>query len=206
MNANRYTDQALAFAGILQALQLVQNTAHGRPCDLGAMQTSLRSVLKLDASSVADVYEGVPSVAAGLRLLQTQLMSRNKKPDMELSRYLVTLLHLERKLSKRPDLLERIRAGVERAQQQTQHFDVSHANVLANFAETYSATLSTLQPRILVNGNPNRLADTAAANQIRALLLAAMRSAVLWRQCGGSRTGLLFGRKKLIAAATQLLR
>lgn len=206
MNSNRYNDQALAFAGILQALQLVQNTAYGRPCDLGAMQASLRSVLKLDASSVVDVYAGIPSVAAGLRLLQTQLMSRNKKPDMELSRYLVTLLHLERKLSKRPDLLDRIRAGVERAQQQAQHFDISHASVLANLAETYSATLSTLQPRILVNGNPSRLADTAAANQIRALLLAAMRSAVLWRQCGGSRTGLLFGRKKLIGAAAQLLR
>lgn len=206
MNTRQYTDRALAFAGILQALQLVQNVAHGKPSDLEDLQASLRSVLKLDATSVEDVYGGIRSLNNGLRLLQRQLLNRQKKPDMELSRYLVTLLHLERKLSKRPDLLDRIRTGVENAQQQVEHFDVSHANVLASLADTYSATVSTLHPRILVNGEPNRLADTAIANQIRSLLLAAMRSAVLWRQCGGTRIGLLLGRKKLLDAATQLLR
>ncbi len=206
MNDTQYTDRALAFAGILQSLQLVQNAAHGRPSDVEALQASLSSVLRLDASSVEDVYGGVEPLNNGLRLLQTQLMSQNKKPDIELSRYLVTLLHLERKLSKRADLLDRIRSGVERAQQQTEHFDVSHANILASLADTYSATVSTLRPRIMVNGDPNRLADSAVTNQIRSLLLAAMRSAVLWRQCGGTRIGLLLARKKLVEAATQLLR
>lgn len=206
MNDTQHTDRALAFAGILQALQLVQNAAHGRPSDVEALQASLSSVLRLDASSVEEVYGGIQPLSNGLRLLQTQLMSQNKKPDIELSRYLVTLLHLERKLSKRADLLDRIRSGVERAQQQAEHFDVSHANILASLADTYSASVSTLRPRIMVNGDPDRLADSAVTNQIRSLLLAAMRSAVLWRQCGGTRIGLLFARKKLIEAATQLLR
>ena len=66
------------------------------------------------------------------------------------------------------------------------------------------STVSTLQPRVMVNGDPARLADGAIANQIRALLLAGMRSAVLWRQCGGTRLGLLFGRRKLATLARRI--
>jgi high frequency lysogenization protein len=198
-------ERALAFAGILQALQLVQSTAYGKPYDVEAFQTSLNSILLIDADTVEEVYGGVAGVRNGLRLLKTQLMSQQQKPDGELSRYLVVLLHLERKLSKRSDLLNKLTEGIERAQQQLAHFDISHGNVVASLADTYAQTVSTLQPRIMVKGDPNRLSEAGVANQIRALLLAAMRSAVLWRQCGGTRLGLLLGRRKLVRAAEILL-
>lgn len=198
-------NRTLAFAGIVQALQLVQQIAYGRPYDVDAYQATLQSTLLLDAESVPEIYGGVEGVRSGLRLLQAQLMGGKQKPDAELSRYLVVLLHLERKLSKRDDLMERLRTGIEHAQNQVVHFDLMHANVLAGLANTYAETASTLSPKIMVNGEPSRLQDTAVANQIRTLLLAAMRSAVLWRQCGGTRLGLLFGRRKLTECATELL-
>jgi len=145
-------------------------------------------------------------VRNGLRLLPIQLLGEKRKPDPELSGYLLVLLHLERKLSKRADLLERLRTGIEHAQRQVGHFDIVHPSVLAGLADTYFETVSTLHPRIMVNGDSSRLQDAATANQIRALLLAAMRSAVLWRQCGGTRLGLLLGRRKLTDIATELLR
>jgi len=199
-------NRTLAFAGILQALQLVQQTAHGRRCDPGAMSASLRSTLALDSDSVEDIYGGVNGVRSGLRLVKSQLLGDKQRPDAELSRYLVVLLHLERKLSKRADLLERLRSGIDQVQRQVEHFEISHPNVLAGLAGTYAESVSTLNPRIMVNGEPSRLQDTAVANQIRALLLAAMRSAVLWRQCGGTRPGLLLGRRKLTDSAEALLR
>ncbi|HHH45244.1 MAG TPA: lysogenization regulator HflD [Gammaproteobacteria bacterium] len=200
------TDRALAFAGILQALHLVQQTARGKPVDLDALQASLNSVLKIDAPVVTDVYGDIGKVSTGLRLLQRQLMNGPEKPDTELSRYLVVLLHLERKLSKRADLLDTLGEDIRRAQEQNVHYAIDHPNLLANLADIYAHTVSTLKPRIMVNGEPARLTDTAVANQVRALLLAAMRSAVLWRQCGGTRLGLLLGRRKLAEAATALLK
>jgi len=198
--------RTLAFAGMLQALQLVKQSAYGKPADADSLQTTLNSVLSLDADSVEDVYGGVNGVRGGLRLIQSQLLGdRQKKPDAELSRYLVVLLHLERKLSKRADLLERLRTGVEHARRQLEHFDIQHPSVLAGLADTYADTVSTLNPRIMVNGDPARLQDVAVANRIRALLLAAMRSAVLWRQCGGTRLGLLLRRSKLTEHARELL-
>ncbi|MEN8803282.1 MAG: high frequency lysogenization protein HflD [Thiogranum sp.] len=198
-------DRALAFAGILQALQLVQSTAYGKPYDLEAIQTTLTSILLIDTETVEGVYGGVTGVKNGLRLLSTQLMGGKQKPDAELSRYLIVLLHLERKLSKRADLLDKLTEGIERVQKQLEHFDISHTNVLASLADSYAQTISTLQPRIMVKGEPTRLTETGVANQIRALLLAAMRSAVLWRQCGGTRLGLLLKRRKLADTAAELL-
>ena len=68
-------DRALAFAGILQALQLVQSAAYGKPYDLEAFQATLTSILLIDAATVEDVYGGAAGVKSGLRLLKTQLMS-----------------------------------------------------------------------------------------------------------------------------------
>ncbi|MFQ5645148.1 MAG: high frequency lysogenization protein HflD [Thiogranum sp.] len=200
------TDRALAFAGILQALHLVQQTANGKPYDLGAFQASLNSILLIDASSVIDVYGNVSNISTGLRLLQAQLMNGKQKPDAELSRYLVVLLHLERKLSKCADLLDTLGEGIKRAQEQNAHFAVNHPNQLSSLADIYANTVSTLKPRIMVKGDPGRLTNPGVANQVRALLLAAMRSAVLWRQCGGTRLGLLLGRRKLAETATALLK
>jgi len=204
MSEHGINDRTLAFAGILQALKLVGDTAHGKPCDLSSMQASLGSILIIDSDSVADIFGGIDNIRPGLLLLKSQLISGQHKPDIELSRYLVTLLHLERKLSKRPELLERLRTGIERAQAQAEHFDVMHVNLIANLADLYTNTVSTLPPRIMVHGLSERLSDTAVANRVRALLLAAMRAAVLWRQCGGTRTGLIFGRKRMIEAASSL--
>lgn len=197
-------NRALAFAGMLQALYLVQQTAHGRHCDREALEATLGSVLALDSASVETIYGNVDGVRIGLNLLPAQLLGEQRKPDVELSRYLVVLLHLERKLSKRHDLLERLRTGIEGAQRQIEHFDLTHPNVLAGLAGTYTETVSVMNPRIMVNGDPALLRDPGVANQVRALLLAAMRSAVLWRQCGGTRIGLVLGRRKLTEIARSL--
>ncbi len=143
MSKHNTEDQTLAFAGILQALQLVQQTAHGKPCDLAPMQTSLGSILVVDSDSVEAVYGGVEKLHMGLLLLKTQFISGRGKPDAELGRYLITLLHLERKLSQRANLLDCLRTGIERAQVQAKHFDVIHNNLVASLADLYKHLATT---------------------------------------------------------------
>ena len=57
----------------------------------------------------------------------------------------------------------------------------------------------------MVRGEPLHLQNPENVNRIRALLLAAIRSAMLWRQCGGRRLHILLGRKKLWRMADALL-
>ena len=103
-------------------------------------------------------------------------------------------------------LLENISQGLERARQQSEHFSLTHENVIANLADTYLNTVSTINPRIMVNGDPHLLQRPDVANRIRALLLAGIRSAVLWRQSGGGRLQLLFKRRAILNEAGSLLR
>jgi len=114
-------------------------------------------------------------------------------------------MHLERKLAKKPDMLKTIAQGIEKAREQARHFSSTHENVVANLADLYVNTISTLPPRIIVNGEHGYLSDPENANKVRALLLAAIRSAVLWRQCGGMRLQLLLNRRKIIEEAEKIL-
>jgi len=121
------------------------------------------------------------------------------------SQYVITLLHLESKLEKHPELLKKIHDGICTTQARLEHFPSLHENIIAQLAQIYSDTISTLRPRIMIQGNPLYLQDNTNASRIRALLLAGIRSAMLWRQCGGGRFKIILGRKKLALEAQRLL-
>jgi high frequency lysogenization protein len=206
MQLNTITNQTIALAGIAQAAALVQQLATTGTADPLAMETSIASVLKIDSDSVLDIYGGS---LAGIKLGLTQLnvqMTGFKIVNPEQARYSASLVFLENQLSGRKDLLKAIQIGVTKAQAQSEHFGLLHENVLANLGEVYQSTISTLQPRIMVNGEQNYLSRPDIANKIRACLLAGIRSAILWKQCGGARWKFLFFRKKIQAELQILLK
>ena len=205
MQLNTITNQTIALAGIAQAAALVQQLAVKGSCDSVAFESSIKSILKIDSDSVIDVYGSLPTLKLGITQLNTQ-MSSFKVVNPEQARYSAALVFLENQVSNRKDLLNTINIGVVRAQSQSEHFGELHENVLANLSEVYQKTISTLQPRIMVNGNPDYLSKPEIANKIRACLLAGIRSAILWRQCGGTRWKFLFYRKKIQAELQELLK
>ncbi|MGR9088295.1 MAG: high frequency lysogenization protein HflD [Gammaproteobacteria bacterium] len=204
MQLNTITNQTIALAGIAQAAALVQQLATTGKADSDAMEASIASILKIDSDSVSDVYGGLAGVKFGLEHL-CQQMTGYKIANPEQARYSATLVYLEQQLSGRKDLLQAIHTGIVKAQTQCEQFGLMHENVLANLAEIYHSTVSTLQPRIMVNGEQEYLTRTDVVNKIRSLLLAGIRSAILWKQCGGSRWKFLFYRKKIQNELQQLL-
>ena len=195
-------DRAIAIAGVLQAVDLVRNIARRGQANADDAATCLASLLQIDATSSAAIYGGVARLRTGLRLLEQQV---DHPRDMELTRYAAALLSLERKLARRPELLAVIRAGIEDVIRNLPHFPVDHGNTIARFADLYLNSLSTLTPRIMVSGEPVHLNNPDNANRIRALLLAGVRAAILWRQSGGSRLTLLLRRNPLLRETQRLL-
>jgi high frequency lysogenization protein len=195
-------DRVIALAGVVQAADLVRAVAQRGQVGAEDMETCLLSLIKIDAADSADIYGGVVRLRAGFRLLEQQL---NHPQDMELTRYVVALLGLERKLARRFDLLRIIRAGLDEVIQNLNYFPVDHSNAVARFANLYLQSLSTLSPRIIVSGDPAHLNNPENANRIRALLLAGVRAATLWRQSGGGRLTLLLRRNPLLRETRRLL-
>lgn len=199
------TDQTLALAGITQAVIQVDSIARRGAFDRDAFETTLHSLFVTDPDSTEEVYGGLQGVRPGLEGLRSQLGNDSKLRNIEQTRYLIALLHLERKLSKRGDMLERISRGLDSTRRQIEHFELNHPTVIASVAELYTDTISNLAPRIMVRGEQGHLNVPDNANRIRALLLAGIRSAVLWRQSGGSRLKLLFRRRAYLEEAQRLL-
>ncbi len=198
-------DRVLALAGVFQAAELVRRTAiQGRKIDRD-IETCISSLFKIDVKSVEEIYQHCSHLRLGLNTLVAQMGSNTEQRDTEITRYVITLLHLEKKLSRRPDLLAVIAEGITTAQAQADYFSLTHESVIASLADLYQKTISTLNPKIIVSGEQTILQDPDNANLIRALLLCGIRSTMAWRQCGGSRWALLLKRQAILSEARSTL-
>jgi high frequency lysogenization protein len=86
-----------------------------------------------------------------------------------------------------------------------EHFSQDINQIASSIAAIYQDTISHMKYRIQITGSLQQLQNTNNADRIRALLLAAIRSAWLWRRVGGSRWQFLFGRAKLLKATNALI-
>jgi high frequency lysogenization protein len=195
--------RVIALAGVFQACAMVRSIANDGRCDSAAAESSLASLFHIDSESAAGVFGGLAGVRLGMECLVANLDSDNR--SLAVSQLVFGALRLERKLAGRADMRHQIREGIQSIQRQVDHLGVAHATVQARLAELYSETLSLLKPRIVVHGNPQQLADPRRVEQIRSLLLAAVRAAMLWRQVGGSQWRLLLRRSEYAMLARGLL-
>jgi len=201
-----FRDKTLALAGIFQATALVKNIAANGLVDQHDFEICIRSIFETDPVSVEAVYGQVEYLRTGLTTLIEQLGEKNNQRDIDIARYVISLLHLQHKLSKNKTILDAVASGIERAQRQTEHFHITHENVIANLADIYSQTISQIPPKIMVSGDSLYLSNPYQANKIRALLLAGMRSAVLWAQLGGSRWQILLRRRRFSQEAERIIK
>ncbi|MFD1007838.1 MULTISPECIES: high frequency lysogenization protein HflD [Oceanisphaera] len=205
--SHNFENQTLAFAGICQAASLVQQVARqGIIENKTTLAATLNSILVTDAEQSADIYGGHGELTLGYQAIVDQLSNDSARKNAELTRYMVGIVALERKLAKRRDLMSMLGERINQVKRQRHHFELLDEQVLANLASIYSDIVSPIGPRIQVAGNPTYLQQTPVQHQIRALLLAGIRSAVLWRQLGGKRRHILFARKRLVAQAQSALR
>lgn len=196
-------ERVIAFAGILQACRLVNDLATTGNADIAAAQASLASIFRIDASDAADVYGGIGGLRMGFETLIAQVEGEQR--NLQVSRLALGVLRLQGKLMRHAQMPVSLREGIQAVQRQVDHFGPAHPTVQARLAEVYVETLSQLRPRVIVHGNPQHLGNAQVVAQIRALLLAAVRAAVLWRQVGGSQLRLLFRRREYAMLARGLL-
>ena len=204
MSFKTITYQTIALAGIAQATYLVHQLATTGKADKDAMQASLNSILTLDVDNPVDVYGGLAGIKIGLEKISSQL-STQRINNPEQARYAASLVFLESKFSEETEMQTKVHNKITMVQKQSEHFGINHENVIANLADIYHTTISTINPRIMVNGDQTYLSSPTIINKIRALLLAGIRSAMLWKQCGGSRWRFIFYRRKIQTEAEFLL-
>jgi len=198
-------DRLIALAGLHQAAYCVQRIANRGSVDTAQMEPCIYSLFQIDAEDVPAVYGEPGAVATAARQVVAQLTGEPTR-EMELTRYVISLMRHERNLASRASMRKEIARRIQGAAAARGDLPLLDRDVLAGFAGIYQDTISKLTPRIIVRGNPMYLQNPDNQDRIRALLLAGIRAAVLWRQCGGTRWQVLLGRRRMLDAARAYLR
>ena len=197
-------EQAAALSAIFQAAGLVERLAKSGQIHEEQLEPLINSLFATSPDNVEDIYGGYDNLLSGRKTLKEVLQRQADAIQADTVRYALTLIHLERKLSRNRKMLAEISQRLQRCQEQADHFGILHENVIASLASIYLDTVSTFKTRVQVSGDLRHLQNSGNADKIRAILFSGIRSAILWRQTGGSRWQLLLSRKKLLDGLNQL--
>lgn len=214
---SRWEYQNIALAGVAQCAALVNRIATTGEVPQIELVACINPLLVLDPESNADVYPNVSELSLGLRTLQSIFSSEKAPENNEVVRYTLGMLLLRNRLTADSDMQTRLRdrlamiepLAVLPGAEDPDALDAAQAHqdkIFRQLAGLYQDTISTLSYRIQVQGKVEYLKDENVANRIRALLLAGIRSAVLWYQLGGRRWRLLLYRKRIHESAGNIRR
>jgi high frequency lysogenization protein len=198
--------QVIALAGVCQAARLVDQVSKTGSYPMEFLEPSIRSLFVFNPDTAADLYDGVAGVKLGLHNLSNLLADKNAAENHDLVRYVFSLLYLERKFAADREMMSVVRARLEHTRFRAEHFTDNVNELCHSVSGIYQDTLSHQRFRIRVTGSAALLQDPVNADVIRALLLAGIRAAFLWRQLGGRRWSLLLRRRKLLQASQNLSR
>ncbi len=198
-------DIVIALAGAVQAISVVEQLAKTGYLRSVEYETAVCSLFQREPENTEAVFGGAQNLGRGFEVLDELLCNHRDPKNGDMLRYMLGVIHLQRRLAKRSDMLFVLSNRLEKAEMQAKHFSPSHDNVASSIADIYSDTISKFHYRIQVSGEYSFLHQARVANQVRTLLLAAIRAITLWRQVGGSRWQILLHRSSLIKTNEALL-
>jgi high frequency lysogenization protein len=198
-------NQTLALAGIFQSAALIEQLAYKGELNQAAYDCSLDSLFTIDAPTAIEVFGDLAGLSRGLRAAAQYLGGENPKSAKNVAYYVLSMLKISQRLKRNQNMASAIQTGLQKITTQTNEFEMSRASIVSKIDGLYQDTVSTINPRIMVNGEQIHLRNPDSAGKIRVLLLAGIRAAVLWHQLGGRRWKLLVFRKKYVRSANQIL-
>ncbi len=205
-NQHRFYESNIALAGLCQASALVKKIARGSEFDNQTLMTSLNSITITNSENTEQVFGDTSQLTLGYQTLIAQLSGQSTNKDVEITRYIANLLSIERKLSSSKKSMAALGERISNVQRQQLHLDLTINQELSNLASIYTDVVSPVARKIQVAGDPEMLKLPDNQHRVRALLLAGVRAAVLWRQLGGKRRHILFSRQQIIDSAEHTLK
>jgi high frequency lysogenization protein len=215
---------AAALAGLVQATVTVHAIAHGQPVDAAQKAALIRAIFATNPDSLDDIFPTLAPYREGFRMAATMLASP-ASAAIEPLKYSIVLLDLEKRLRAQPALVQQIGQGIDKLAQREPDWLAAGAysasssgsnsgsgsesievpeHVYRELSELYQQTVSTLSRRVQVTGDIAQLRRDDIAAEVRALLLAGIRFAWLWRQLGGRRWHLVLRRSNIRHALAEL--
>ncbi len=192
-------NETISLGAIYQASNEIKKIAWQGEINNKIIEPLIHSVYQTTSNEVEDIYINIKRLNTGLDFLRKQLVGDVFSKDAEVTRYFEAIGILVKNMKKYPDIVNNLRNQLSDFSLDINQENLSeHAIFLSNL---YLETVSKINPRIIVNGDNKYLKESDNASMIRALLLSAIRSYILWEQSGGSKFRIFIFRKKIAKLA-----
>ena len=195
-------NETISLGAIYQACNEIKKIAWQGEINNNIIEPLVNSVYQTTSEEIEDVFISIKRLNSGLDFLRRQLVGDAFSKDGEVSRYFEAIGVLVKNMNKKDDVLNKLRMELTKQSMPITEDNLDqHALFLS---ELYLSTISTVEPRIIVNGDNKYLTDKKNAAMIRSLLLCAIRSYILWQQSGGSKFRIFIFKKKIAELAVKL--
>ena len=195
-------NETISLGAIYQACSEIKKIAWQGEINNNIIEPLINSVYQTTSDEIEDIFINIKRLNSGLDFLRRQLVGDAFSRDGEVSRYFEAIGILVKNMNKKDDVLNKLRMELTK-----QSMPISEDNLDQHalfLSELYLSTISTVEPRIIVNGDNKYLTDKKNAAMIRSLLLCAIRSYILWQQSGGSKFRIFIFKKKIAELAVKL--
>ena len=195
-------NETISLGAIYQACNEIKKIAWQGEININAIEPLINSVYQITSENINDIYINIKRLNTGLDFLRRQLVGDAFSRDAEVTRYFEAIGILIKNMNKEEDIFNKLRQQLTQQTMAVEKGNLDdHALFLSNL---YLNTVSTVEPRIIVNGDNKYLTDKKNAAMIRSLLLCAIRSYILWQQSGGSKFRMFIFKKKIAKLAVTL--
>ena len=195
-------NETISLGAIYQACNEIKKIAWQGEINNNIIEPLINSVYQTTSEEIEDVFISIKRLNSGLDFLRRQLVGDAFSRDGEVSRYFEAIGILVKNMNKKDEILNKLRTELTKQSMPINEDNLDqHALFLS---ELYLSTISTVEPRIIVNGDNKYLTDKKNAAMIRSLLLCAIRSYILWQQSGGSKFRIFIFKKKIAELAVKL--
>ena len=195
-------NETISLGAIYQACNEIKKIAWQGEINNNIIEPLINSVYQTTSEEIEDVFISIKRLNSGLDFLRRQLVGDAFSRDGEVSRYFEAIGILVKNMNKKDEVLNKLRIELTKQSMPIKEDNLDqHALFLS---ELYLSTISTVEPRIIVNGDNKYLTDKKNAAMIRSLLLCAIRSFILWQQSGGSKFRIFIFKKKIAELAIKL--
>lgn len=195
-------NETIALGAIYQASNEIKKIAWEGDVTNNIIQPLIHSIYQTTSEDIEDVYISTKRLNSGLDFLRKQLVGDAFSKDAEVTRYFEAIGILVRNMKKHEKIVSNLRDELSNNSKEVKEDNLGeHAEILSKL---YLRTVSKIDPRIIVNGDNKYLTDNKNASMIRALLMSAIRSYILWQQSGGSKFRIFLFRKKIAELALRV--
>ena len=195
-------NETISLGAIYQACNEIKKIAWQGEINNNIIEPLINSVYQTTSEEIEDVFISIKRLNSGLDFLRRQLVGDAFSRDGEVSRYFEAIGILVKNMNKKDAVLNKLRTELTK-----QSLPINEDNLDQHalfLSELYLSTISTVEPRIIVNGDNKYLTNKKNAAMIRSLLLCAIRSFILWQQSGGSKFRIFIFKKKIAELAVKL--